>query len=816
MPMPLSPARRAGSGAVLATLLALAAPCAPAEASTLDTRVWVTNGRVNSVVRDGTTLYLGGSFSVVGPQTGGGVPVLASTGARLAGAPAVSGTVSAVVSDGAGGWFIGGSFDSVGAFARANLAHVRADLSVDPAWNPGTNGGVAALVLGNGVLYAGGTFTMAGGTSRQLLAAFIAQTGNLKTGWNPGASSNVMALTYRNGIVYAGGLFGFAGGQTRTYIAALDTVTGAATAWNPAPNALVNTIACADSTVYFGGTFVTVGGIARNRVAAVQTTTATLLAWDPAATGTVNVLLVDGTTVYAGGGFGSIGGQVRSRLGAVDGSTGLATAWNPSIGLNGDVSAIAVVGDTVYAGGTFTSYTVASVTTPRPYLAGFDRGTAALAAWNPVAGASALALAANGDTLYCGGLFLSVGGVRRLNLAAIDLATGSATEFDPAPAGAVNALVLRSGVLYAGGAFLSVGPSSVTRQYLAAFTPGTGALLPWAPTVSGGTVSALAAGDTVLYVGGSFTSVDAQTRNRLAAVGLAGGAVQSWNPNANTSVAALAFGSGVVFAAGNFTTIGGTSRPFLAGIDASSGALTSFNATAGAAPSALLVSAGTLYVGGFFSSMGGQSRSNIAALDAGTGLATAWNPGASSTVSAFALSGSTLYAGGAFATLAGVARARLAAVDVTSGVATAWNPNLTGSSVYSVTTGAGVLHAGGDFLTVGGVKRRDLATIVDSALTAGVPPGAPAIPPGIRLAAPAPSPARERATLRFVLARPGAVRIALFDAAGRRVAEPVRERWLDAGPHEIAVFRGTLRPGVYVVDVRQGAARASRRLVWTE
>src|SRR6185503_15272958 len=41
--------------------------------------------------------------------------------------PAVEGTVNAALSDGTGGWYLGGEFESVGGVARHNLAHLRAD-----------------------------------------------------------------------------------------------------------------------------------------------------------------------------------------------------------------------------------------------------------------------------------------------------------------------------------------------------------------------------------------------------------------------------------------------------------------------------------------------------------------------------------------------------------------------------------------------------------------------------------------------------------------------------------------------------------------
>src|SRR5580765_2478305 len=82
----------------------------------------IANGGVSAIVVSGNTLYIGGNFTHVGPETGGGVPVDAATGVAIPGFPKIAGAVFAVVSDGAGGWFIGGSFTAVGGIARSNLA----------------------------------------------------------------------------------------------------------------------------------------------------------------------------------------------------------------------------------------------------------------------------------------------------------------------------------------------------------------------------------------------------------------------------------------------------------------------------------------------------------------------------------------------------------------------------------------------------------------------------------------------------------------------------------------------------------------------
>ena len=188
----------------LALVLACAlAPVARAQAVRSD--LVLTNGQVNAeLIQDGK-LYLGGSFTNLGPRTGAGVPVDTTLGGIVSGFPAVAGVVNAVVSDSAGGWFVAGTFLSVGGHPRNNLAHVLADLSVAP-WDPSPNQQVLALAFRGGVLYAGGDFSTIGGQSRARIAALDASSG-LATAWDPGANGAVRALAATDSVVYAGGSF---------------------------------------------------------------------------------------------------------------------------------------------------------------------------------------------------------------------------------------------------------------------------------------------------------------------------------------------------------------------------------------------------------------------------------------------------------------------------------------------------------------------------------------------------------------------------------------------------------------------------------
>src|SRR2546423_1601960 len=80
-------------GTTLLLLAALGLWAAAARAQAIVPNFNITNGQVSAQVLRGNTLYVGGSFSFVGPVTGAGVPVDQASGLPLAGFPRVNGTV---------------------------------------------------------------------------------------------------------------------------------------------------------------------------------------------------------------------------------------------------------------------------------------------------------------------------------------------------------------------------------------------------------------------------------------------------------------------------------------------------------------------------------------------------------------------------------------------------------------------------------------------------------------------------------------------------------------------------------------------------
>lgn len=232
----------------IATVLAVLA-VAQAHAQVVQPDLWGTDGEVTSIARVENTLYLAGSFSNVGPATGGAVPIDRSSGAPPSHFPRVNGVVHVVIPDGNGGWFVGGDFTAVEGAPHQNVAHLRADGSV-ARWDPGvedveyviTSGivnpihTVSALALAGDVLYIGGRFEVVGGQPHHAIAAVNAVTGEVSA-WDPRADGAVTSLVAERGTLFVGGSFSTMAGQSRSRLAAFRLPEGSLTAWNPAPTA---------------------------------------------------------------------------------------------------------------------------------------------------------------------------------------------------------------------------------------------------------------------------------------------------------------------------------------------------------------------------------------------------------------------------------------------------------------------------------------------------------------------------------------------------------------------------------------------------
>jgi len=618
---------------------------------------------VQTLVRSGSTLWLGGFFTQSGPRLGSGLKTDALTGALLPGQPQVVGVINTVVPDGAGGFFIGGMFNQVGAYARGTLAHILPDGGVDPDWAATTNGRVSALAMYGSTLYVGGSFSTANGTPSLGLVAFDAATG---TRLPLPSATIVEAMTVSGTTLFLGGNFSSVDGQPRNRVAAIDLMTGTVLPLAPSVNGVVYSLVAEPPNLYLGGEFTTVNSVSRARAAAVAIADGSLQSWDPnVPAGRVYALAHRSGNIYLGGDFTTVQGSARNHFAVVDTSGALQpTVLNASSPVRG----LTLSGTTLYVVGGFSVFGGQA----RPGGAAVDLTSPTVLSWQPRVPETVYTVAVQGGVAYLGGSFVVAAGATQANLLGIDTQTDSVLPLPWSTLGNVDVLAHGSGTVFAGGSFAQA--NSQPRQRLAAFDEATGALLPWQPSANS-TVTALTVSGTTVFLGGVFTTINGQTRNRAAAVDTSG-TLLSFHPNLNGGVSDIKVVGTTVYLAGDFTPVGGQARSYVAAVDLN-GTLLPWNPVVDGPVRALIVLDDRIYLGGLFTTVNGQPRSNAAAVDT-SGALLAWNPSATSQVSRLARFGREVLVGGNFQSIGGASRRYLCAVDSLTGATLPWNP-LTGS-----------------------------------------------------------------------------------------------------------------------------------------
>ena len=726
---------------LIALLLAFSATLwhAQSQSSIPDPRYWVTDGQVNTIVRDGGVVYIGGAFTRVGPNAPYGSALDTLTGLPDMNYSIPNGPVTTVVPDGKGGWFIGGRFTTVYGQERNHLARINGDGSLHP-WNPNANGTVNALALSGGKLYVGGEFNMVAGQPRSRIAALDADVG-FATSWNPGVGGKVLSMAVGGGKLFIGGEFNAFDSEGRVNLAVVDDSSGALSDWIFPINGPVRCIVVSGSRVYLGGRFTSVQGVVRNHIAAISLSDGLLSSWSPGADGAVNAISVGGGRVYAGGEFNSIGGQSRRHIASLEVVSGAVTAWNP--GADKAVNALSVNGDKVYAGGAFD--TIAG--SPRSHIAALDTSIGIALPWNPDVNNTVEALSVSGSFVYIGGSFGIVGGVLRKNIVALNAASGMATPWNPNADSSlvvgqafVTDIEVGKGMVYVAGNFKHIGGKS--RTSVAAIDPSTGLATAWNPDPlyenspgdrNPGTVRGLALNDdaSVVYLAGEFLFVGGKERfYHLAAVDAVTGLATDWYPEESFEDVhyEIEYADGRIYVTGNFIYLGGETRYFIGSVDDFLGHATDWipnpdKLTSISPGPAKAVNGGTVYVSvGSLDEIGGQERSYLAALDAVTAEATGWQPNPNGGISALATGKGRVYASGAFTQIGGMPRNRLAAVDSATGHATDWDPDLSNPPLDILAVGDAsdlhykdsTLYAGGTFTSVGRQPRFHFAVFPET------------------------------------------------------------------------------------------------------
>jgi hypothetical protein len=391
-------------------LLAIPGPVSPAAALIDITRPSVgwrpANGIVKAMVRSGSVVVLGGTFTSMVSVSGSTAP-------------------------------------------RSGLAALDVTTGALLPWNPDPDGRVDALAPSpdGSTIYVGGEFTRIAGSPRRNLAAVGIPDGRT-TGFSADTDAAVETLVHDGRGLLVGGLFSTIRGVVRDRAAEVDPSDGSVRAWSPKVNGGVFAIEPTDNgeSVFLGGTFTFIDGAARERLAKVSRSDGSVRPWVSGSTcrrvgNPCNVYDIEDageTLVLAMGGPGG-------RVVSLDRATGAQLWWT---GADGDMQDVEVDGGKVYAGGHF----VDSVNgVPRAGLAALALSTGAVLPEldaRVVGGSSIWAVLRDGAVLRFAGQFTSIDGAPIGKYSSFPIIPDPSDEVPPAaPGGLIASAVPDSVVL---------------------------------------------------------------------------------------------------------------------------------------------------------------------------------------------------------------------------------------------------------------------------------------------------------------------------------------------------------------------------------
>ncbi|MEK7677126.1 MAG: immunoglobulin domain-containing protein [Verrucomicrobiota bacterium] len=645
---------------------------------------------------------------------------------------------------------------------------------MDPSFNPGASARVYSLaVQADGKILVGGDFTTLGGQSRNRIGRLNAD-GTLDASFNPGANNGVSSLVVQaDGKILLGGGFTTLGGENRNRIGRLNADGMLDPSFNPGANDWVYSLAVqADGKILLGGDFTTLGGQSRNNIGRLNNTDpvtqsltydGSTLTWtrggsSPEVWRTTfehSANATDWTSLGAGtriaGGWQLTGlsllpnGIMRAR-GYVTGGFCNGSGWfvETMIATGAPVIFSQPASRTNNTGTSATFSVLAGGTPPLSYqwwkeevaLAGETESSLSLTNLQGSDAGNYMVVITNAY-----GAVTSAVAVLTVNLAPLD------PSFNPGAGGgnypSVNSLALQAdGEILVGGTFTTLGGQPRNRigrlkadgTLDASFNPGASGYIlgfVWVDSL------ALQA-DGKILVGGLFTTLGEQSRNNIGRLHADGTLDSSFNPGAgetNSSVSSLVVqADGKILVGGGFTTLGGQSRNRIGRLNADGTLDTGFNPGANYIVNSVVLQAdGKILVGGGFATLGGQSRNSIGRLNADGTLDTSFNPGANYWVYSLAVQADgKILVGGYFWTLGGQSRESIGRLNADGTVDPSLNTGasdwfldlgwlfLDGSLDWGISLAVqvdGKILVGGAFQTLGGQSRNSIGRLNNNPAT---------------------------------------------------------------------------------------------------
>ncbi|TGL55789.1 hypothetical protein EHQ59_03105 [Leptospira kemamanensis] len=530
----------------------------------------------NAITSYHDQIIIGGNFQYIGPSTGNVVYLETTNGNVLPNRYCpylkVSGATYTAISDGSGGFYIGGAFYNIQGVDTSSIAHILPGCQLDRNFNTpyDETREVRAFLLKGDSLYVGGNFTnWDGNTNFTHLVQLNRYSGALEPNFNLQVDNSVfdldLDLDSDLDAMYICGDFGNIGGNAIRDLAKYSFASGSiVTSFNPG----VDGGTCVD--LHYGTdsagspNLYAVGDISISpRVYAISVyPDGTPTTWVPNIDGFVNSVQQYRNSIYLGGQFTSVNGSAISNFVSVNNSNG--GSVNTNFAVNNVVASVQVVENTLYLSGSFTS--VKSI--PRNYMAALDLPSETVNAFDPNYDntisnpGSRFVPAGNGVVLVTSDRS-TVNVTARNHFAVIDEYTGKPIEGTPYFDLPIKSLLRIDNRLFVGGGFTSV--QGQTKNAFVILDLPHYTVNSSSPTVVGGTmeVRSITSDETQIYaVGNGITTVNGATRNNAFALNLGELSVTNWNPNLNGEGNSVLAVNDLVFIGGGYVGINGDNTTF--------------------------------------------------------------------------------------------------------------------------------------------------------------------------------------------------------------------------------------------------------------
>lgn len=618
-------------------------------------------------------LLVGGNFTSIGGEGRTNLALLFQNGAAIQGFNPAPATLTAMALQPDGKILISGQFTQIGSVARTRIARLLSDGSLDATFVSTLNQPASNIALSGDQVIVAGPFTLVNSVTRNYLARLTA-SGALDSFFNPNPNNSISGLVVqRDGRVYVTGGFGTIGGQSRISVARLLASGSIDTSYNPSA---LNQLSLSYTSLGLAGdgALLLTGGFTSfaNRETKGALRLLNNIAVDPSLT--VNGQIVDWTagagspelhqaalSFWNGANWVTQGTTVRTTNGWQATMPGLpAGGWvrlrgRVRCGFEGGSSAIV---DRVLSFGVATQAKL------------------------QVESASGQILGNSNDSLNFGSLSRPQTMSEQI-LTLRNLGSAPLVNLSFSFSGAASSEFSLEGNL----------PTSIGGGASAAVT------LRFTPTSPGNRLALLK------IVSNDFTS--SPITFNLTGNFVDGG----FYPNSSVLVT-LPLPDGSKLIGGDFSIVGGQTRNRIAKIRPDNTVDSSFNLNASSSVYAMaLLPDGKVLVGGNFSQIGGAIHFGIARLNANGTIDPSWQTDAQGTRFILPLPDGKVLIGGSFTSVLGTPRQGLARLHADGSVDGSFNAQIIGSVVCGAYQPDGKILMGGAFTEVTGRKRTGLARL---------------------------------------------------------------------------------------------------------